>query len=87
MHPRYQEHFTESLKVHHDCHMVFRLTTEFRNNQSFFVGFTGAVVGNKEEICFVGRYQLRHTGKAFFVRSCPTDGSKLFGRCAAKALV
>ena len=67
--------------------MVFRLITKFRNNQSLFVGFAGAAVGNKQEIRFVGRYQLRYAGKAFSVRSCPTDGSKLFGRCAAKALV
>ena len=87
MHPCYQEHLTQRLKAHHDCHMVFRLITEFRNDQSLFVSLAGAAVGNKQEICFVGRYQLCHAGKAFPVRPCPPDGSELFGRCASKALV
>ena len=64
--------------------MVFRSVTEFRNDQSLFVGLAGAAVGNKQEICFVGRYQLCHVGKALPVRPRPTDGSKLFGGCAAK---
>ncbi len=87
MHPCYQEHLAQRLKAHHDCHMVFRPVTEFRNDQSLFVGFAGTAVGNKQKICFVGRYQLRHAGKAFSVRPCPADGSKLFGRCAAKTLI
>ena len=87
MHPCYQEHLAQRLKAYHDCHMVFRLITEFRNDQSLFVGFAGAAVGNKQEIRFVGRYQLRHAGKAFSVRSCPTDGFEFFGRCAAKTLI
>lgn len=77
MHPCYQEHLTQRLKAHHDCHMVFRLITEFRNDQSLFVSLAGAAVGNKQEICFVGRYQLCHAGKAFPVRPCPPDGSEL----------
>ena len=87
MHPCYQEHLAQRLKAHHDCHMVFRLITEFRNDQSLFVGFAGTAVGNKQKICFGGRYQLRHAGKAFPVRPCPTDGSEFFGRCAAKTLI
>ena len=87
MHPCYQEHLAQRLKAHHDCHMVFRLITEFRNDQSLFVGFAGTAVGNKQKICFGGRYQLRHAGKAFPVRSCPADGSEFFGGCAAKALI
>ena len=53
MHPCYQEHLAQRLKTHHDCHMVFRLITEFRNDQSLFVGFAGTAVGNKQKICFV----------------------------------
>ena len=87
MHPCYQEHLAQRLKAHHDCHMVFRLITEFRNDQSLFVGFAGTAVGNKQKICFGGRYQLRHAGKASPIRPCPTDGSEFFGRCAAKALI
>ena len=87
MHPCYQEHLVQRLKANHDCHMVFRLISEFRNDQALFVGFAGTAVGNKQKICFVGRYQLRHAGKAFSVRSCPTDGFEFFGRCAAKTLI
>lgn len=67
--------------------MVFRPVTEFRNDQSLFISLAGTAVGNKQEICFVGWYQLRHAGKAFPVRPCPTDGSEFFGRCAAKTLI
>ena len=87
MHPCYQKHFTESLKAHHDCHMVLRLIAEFRNDQSLFIGFAGTAVGNKKEICFVGRYQLRYAGKTFSVLSRPTDSSEFFGRCAARSLI
>ena len=87
MHPCYQEHLAQRLNAHHDCHMVFRPVTEFRNDQALFVSLAGTAVGNKQEICFVGWYQLRHAGKAFSVRPCPADGSEFFGGCAAKALI
>lgn len=49
---------TEGLKCHTDRDMVLRVLSKTRYDQSLFIGFAGAAVGNEKKIRFAAADKL-----------------------------